>query len=451
MKSTANRTTTARPRAFSLIEVLVAIALAAVGFATMFELFPFGFAASARSESRIKATAIASDIMASYRRVLQAGPNNYSLAVGFTPNVNVYKGYDNPNGVAQATYAMFAQYTQTYTETQLNCGGVPGNPWNNDYTKLPGVTGDPTYYFKVWVDEVIDPTSKFEDASDLLISQNLNIQPKFAPYAPDLVNLRRVTVFVRGPLPSFAAADAFNGNLPATQTAPTTPSAGAGGGVGTALSGSAVEVRLVSYVANPRLATFELWQPAGPGALLDNVGISLYTGQFTNRLYLSNTDDPSTNCMPDNFTVFNRAHLSQYEYDDTGPYSHRQASILNSPVYPDYCYGLNELHLDNIWIGFPSQYDPPNGPGLADYDHNFVSDPQGANLHLTGEGNKVIGIGQDQYGYWYLTLLNPIRGLPNPTSSQLTYTYYPTYQYSNPAGYSGPTYVYGTCSVQTTQ
>lgn len=383
---------TSKPRrriGFTLIETLVAIAIAAVGLLTIFELFPAGFAASAKSQARVVGTTIASDIIANYRRVLS-----------------------NPS---DANFSTLCRYTQSYTE------GLGSNKYSNNYTIFGGVTGDPSYYYKIWINEAVDPYLKYQSA--ISMTENVANRPLDSNYAlPDAVGLRRVTVFVRGPF-SHGGTTAGGAN-----------DAGfTGGGTGTNqrhVTGS-VEIKMATYVANYKLGYGLTALACGPGS-----GIAI------NRVYLGGASATTTTSQNQtaNFTIFNPGRLTTEESDDTGPPSTAKYSTMYTGgvanVPPTLVtstgnrkhWGLNELKLDNVWIG-----------SMNDYNFNWAGDPQGTGLQFSGESNKIINIQRDTTNnLYYLELLHPIRGTPTAVPA----TPYAAYPVNTP--------VYGICSVQVT-
>lgn len=402
---------------FTLIETLVAIAIAAVGLLTIFELFPAGFAASAKSQARVVATTIASDIIANCRRILSnPDDGNFSTLCYMTQS-----------------HTESSSFTLKYQPSSTFLSSLSGWPISGSSVST-GVMGDPSYYYKIWINEVVDPYLKYQSAISLTQSQA--DRPLDVNYAlPDVVGLRRLTVFVRGPF-SHGGTTAGGANDPNWT----------GGGTGTSqrrVTGS-VEIKMVTYVANYKLAYTQMAYPAGPGANASGVAIPI------NRVYLANATAAA------NFTIFNPMRLTTEENDDTGPPSTTKYSTMyiRSGTYPNYTYtanspppggtlvtssgnrkqwGLNELKLDNIWIG-----------NMNDYNFNWAGDPQGLGLQYSGESNKIINIQKDKtnapplYGLYYLELLHPIRGTPTGVAA----TPYAAY----PAG----TPVYGICSVQVT-
>lgn len=370
---------------FTLIETLVAIAIAAVGLLTIFELFPAGFAASAKSQARVVATTIASDIIANYRRVLS-----------------------NPS---DGNFSNLTRYTQSYTES------LGSNKYSNNYTVFGGVTGDSSYYYKIWINEVVDPYQKYQSA--ISMTENVANRPLDSNYAlPDVVGLRRVTVFVRGP---------FSNGTTATGGA-NDPNFVTGGSANQRHVSGAVEIKMATYIANYKLGYATTGYACGPGS-----GIAI------NRVYLASTAATA------NFTIFNPAFLSTEENDDTGPPSTAKYStmytggVANIPptlvtsTGNQKLWGINELKLDNVWIG-----------SMNDYNYNWYGGLNGSGLQYSGESNKIINIQKDTTsaaplnGLYYLELLHPIRGTPTGNSTTPFNSY--------PSG----TPVYGICAVQVT-
>jgi hypothetical protein len=187
--------------------------------------------------------------------------------------------------------------------------------------------------------------------------------------------------------------------------------------------------------------------PAGPGQ-----------APYGNRLYVNDASG---------FTIFNYGKLTTQEQDDTGPESHLQYSTMynggagnttiSTYTFPrgastapvgkvgaaptgDYGWGLNELKLDNVWIGSTDTSTTPRGYLFF----NWLGDPTGGNTNaFGGEGNKIINIERDtsggpRNGYYYLELLHALRG---QTSAVPPYT---------PADYPAGTAVYGICGLQST-
>lgn len=275
-----------RPAGVTLLEILVAVSVLAIGLGTVFQVFPMGFAASSLSKSKTIAYELAArkleDVRAS---ALFGGITGGSAA-------DRYRYWGNPNAPNPDPVA--TDYRMVNTNGLFKAFSSTSNPEKN-------------FFYRVECAPVVDPALRFAREQ--------------AYQGGGFTTMWRIVVTVRGPLQTVAEAQeaVWSEN--------------------TLLRKGAAEAKLATYVANKRLgyavlATNLLAHPTGGVNNPRSVLIQAPAGGY-----------PS----PENFTVFYLTGLrladSLIEVADTGPFE-----VLDRYGGPaaGVTFGLNQLGLDNV-------------------------------------------------------------------------------------------------------
>ncbi len=380
-----------RASGVTLLEILVAVAVLAVGLSTIFQIFPMGFAASAKSSAQTTAYELAARKLEDVRNNHLFGGVPNSASSLSTDWWKYWGRRDAPNP-DDATYV------------EVNTDGA--------FRAFPGdLTPERRFYYRVHCIPVVDPPHPGDPNS---ISKYMEF-----PYSLDdgatwsgFASMYRVTVTVRGPLKTLAEAqdDQWTNSL---------------------AQKGAVEVKLVTYVANKKLGDALLAEDsADPNAATGTNNLGYKSGTKPVRDGAFPDGSPALGAdyvhivgldggypFPENFTVFRhfvnrvdgaprRVSLSLYEFEDTGPTVvvagevKRREEYLTDVSYTKRLNGLgqNLTGLDNVVIFCDTE------------DGGFIA-----------ESNKVIAIHppgttftNPPYPYtytstlWRLDLLNPL-------------------------------------------
>lgn len=347
-----------REAGVTLLEILVAVAVLAVGLATIFQIFPMGFAASSKSASQTIAYELAAQKMEDAR-------NNF-----------LFGGI--PNGTAAQKYLYYGSTVApnpdltTYKEVNTN-----GAYQEFSTTSVP----EKNYYYKIECDPVIDPARKYQEFP---FQQGGDNTRGFA-------TMYRITVTVRGPVQTKAEAQ--------------DPVFGAG----LARKGS-VQVKLATYVANKTMPEAKLAQDITvrrkTGSTYD-----MMPGVERNIIFVTGAGSTDPYPYPENFTVLNRFYLTPNEILDTGPTIVDPSNSLPQNNFEN----LNVLGLDNIVLvrpkpaGSTTNFVAESNKVIAIYGPD---DPgRSTNFPTTNSPNV-----------WQLTLLKDLYGRDNdfPTRSTAT-------------------------------
>ncbi len=340
---------TRRSPGVTLLEILVAVAVLAAGLSTIFQIFPMGFAASAKSSAQTTAFELAARKLEDVRNNHLFGgvPTAGSGPPGPADNWKYWGALDAPNPDGT-----------TYQAVNTNFQFVSFSA-----TQAP----EKSFFYRVDCVPVQDPARKYLEMPCRGTAKNVYGEETYEGVASANVwrgfaSLYRVTVTVRGPLRSQAEA----------QDAQWTNN--------TVLQKGAVQVQLVTYVANKNLGDALL--AVDPVDTHENSGTNggdkpvrngtfpnAYPAPGSNYIYIKGIDPANGYYpFPENFTVFNRRALSLYETDDAGPtlvdgaddsgftdYTARlrhEIAWINVGTYPTSLHGMgaNEVGLDNILI-----------------------------------------------------------------------------------------------------
>ena len=377
-------------RGVTLIEILVAVAVLAVGFGTVFQVFPMGYAAAAKSKNMNLAYELAARRLEEARGYVLFGgnPNNGNTLSSFA-----YwgSGAPAPDGItykAVSTNGKFVAFSTSKAPEdkffyKIDC--LPAVDNRRLYLEYPAKrtgTVSPVHYKGNYA-----PSAETADTS-------------YAGFA----SMYRLTVTVRGPLPKVDLASD-------TEFAK--------------YADGAVEAVLSTMVANANLGDALLAEDitirkSSCGAIGDDItgglsGVTSYKGLFKrdpnakdlNKILIKGfTQD---NPHPENFTVFNVSNLAPDELADTGPSildKNGAASVgrgrYANDAYYDQSYGkynpyykdktgsqfsakelieTNILGLDNVMI-----YSPSLAKGGSTYRHGNCSWTGGG---WVAESNKI--------------------------------------------------------------
>ncbi|MGM9999479.1 MAG: prepilin-type N-terminal cleavage/methylation domain-containing protein [Candidatus Bruticola sp.] len=414
-----------RRRGVTLIEILVAVAILAIGFGTVFQVFPMGYAAAAKGKNLNIAYELAS------RRLEEA--RGYVLFGG------------NPtNGNALSSFAYWGSGAPAPDGTTYKAVSTNGNFVAFSTSTAP----ENKYFYKIDCLPVVDnrrlylefPARRTGTKSPIHYNGSYAAATEVADTAnAGFASMFRLTVTVRGPLPSadLAADDEFVN-----------------------YSEGAVEAILSTMVCNENLgdallASNMVLRNASYGRVGDDAtgglaGVATYAGTPRRGPTVSNLNKvlikgfTQTNPHPENFTVLNVANLTPTELADTGP------SILDSAgaaavgrsrfandAYYDPSYGkynpyykdktgsqfsaqelieTNILGLDNVMI-----YSPSLAVGGSTYKHSACSWTGGGWI---AESNKIHRLlppgagGNPSSSYWCLELVNDLIGRDGDSPSK---------------------------------
>lgn len=380
-----------RASGVTLLEILVAVAVLAVGLSTIFQIFPMGFAASAKSSAQTTAYELAA-------RKLEDVRNNH-LFGGIPSDPDMYWGSVNAPNPDGTTYA------------EVNTDGA--------FRAFAGdLTPERSFFYRVHCVPVVDPPPPRTAQADMRPPKYLEYPHILDPDSTEswktqwrgFASMYRVTVTVRGPLKTLAEAqdDQWTNSL---------------------AQKGAVEVKLVTYVANKKLGeallavdpncTFETtasgsYGPPGvpskavrDGEFIPGTSSSAVPATGASVIHIVGLDGGYP--FPENFTVLNRNTLSATEINDTGP-----TVVVHE--------GSVDVVKDRELYLFPPGYhtDPlqmrGSGLNLTGTDNVLIVYQVSAG-HFIAESNKIIAIhppGTLTSGYsgtnslWRLDLHNPL-------------------------------------------
>lgn len=434
-----------RASGVTLLEILVAVAVLAVGLSTIFQIFPMGFAASAKSSAQTTAYELAA-------RKLEDVRNNH-LFGGIPSDPDMYWGSinaPNPDGT-------------TYSE--VNTDGA--------FRAFPGdLTPERSFFYRVHCVPVVDPPPPRTAQADMRPPKYLEYPHILDPDSEEswktqwrgFASMYRVTVTVRGPLKTLAEAqdDQWINSL---------------------AHKGAVEVKLVTYVANKKLGeallaidpNFDVEflnrsnygpegkpsKPVRDGHFLAGTSSEARPAAGASVIHIVGLDGGYP--FPENFTVLNS--LANTEINDTGPTVVVQEGSLEvvkdreSYLFPPGYhteplqmrgYGLNRTGTDNVLI----VYKVSEGHFIAESNKIIAMHPPGTlTSGYSGTGNTLWrldllnplvasdgdypdrhGLGDDTNGYSSLLMdetLDPDTSLRNPEGGNDKYGY-PAWTESNP-------------------
>lgn len=293
-----------RRKGFSLLEVLVAVALAAVGFLTIFELFPIGFQAGAKAQARSIAVGLAGELLGRFRRELSQGYPSTSWYSFYPANAgNIATLYDDGTAFKQCAPSVASTPDPDTTYTT-------GDP--SGYRIGADQPTSSQYYWRAEIYEVIDPLQKAlpvsgDQSAITVLRSPSNTQTRW--FKESLISMRRVTVYVMGPFPYSASANEALVNQ---------------GPLNGKQRNYAVEVRMATYVAKVNLGDSFLTSDLAPtpqGAVASPILVPVDSVQGF-------------------WAYAGGSRLSTNEILDTGP----AFTGLTTQ-------GQDYLGLDNVWIG----------------------------------------------------------------------------------------------------
>lgn len=286
-----------RPRGVTLLEILVAVAVLGVGLATIFQIFPMGFAASAKSAATTLAFELASQKLEEIR-------NNHLFGgiPGTASADDLYFYWGNK----EAPNPDKSAFTEVNTNGQYRAFSTTSVPEKN-------------YFYRVDCLPVIDPARKYAEFPYTVSTSSGNLSRGFA-------TMYRISVTVRGPLQSLAEAadDQWQNNA--------------------LLKKGAVQVQLATYVANKALGDALLQCEPGMGRNAKFLPVARDTTDDSNIIHVLGIGQDYP--FPENFTVFQAGGLSDPERMDTGPTIYDPATGRSADVVN----GMNRYGLDNVLI-----------------------------------------------------------------------------------------------------
>lgn len=381
-----------RASGVTLLEILVAVAVLAVGLSTIFQIFPMGFAASAKSSAQTTAYELAA-------RKLEDVRNNH-LFGGIPSDPDMYWGSvnaPNPDG---------GSFAEVNTDRAFRA--FPGD-----------LTPERSFFYRVHCVPVVDPPPPRTAQADMQPPKYLEYPHILDPHSSEswktqwrgFASMYRVTVTVRGPLKTLAEAqdDQWTNSL---------------------AQKGAVEVKLVTYVANKKLGdallaidpNFDVEflnrsnygpegkpsKPVRDGHFLAGTSSEARPAAGASVIHIVGLDGGYP--FPENFTVLNRNTLSATEINDTGPtvvvhdgildvVKDRESYLFPPGYHTDPLqmrgYGLNRTGTDNILI----VYKVSDGRFIAESNKIVAIHPPGTlTSGYSGTGNTL----------WRLDLLNPL-------------------------------------------
>jgi prepilin-type N-terminal cleavage/methylation domain-containing protein len=351
------------PRGVTLLEILVAVAILAIGAVTVFQVFPMGFAASAKAKYRSIAYELAQKKLEEVR--------NAALFGGTTSDPDAYWGdigAPDPNNSGD--------------DVVVNTDGqwvAFDAPYSN-------------YYYDVECVPVIDPDMNYKEY--MFDEENGSGYRGFA-------SMWRITVTVYGPFEQESDM-----SIPAATR-------------------QAVKVQLVTYVANKVLGEAEVVDDIDIDDSHYSGGGSYPPPTENRKIWVQKVGAKNSTSAVErypgvhNFTVFTLGNLSNPELADTGPT--RLASDGVSLT------GLNVLGLDNVviyvWKKDQNTENPAGRRGWVAETNKLVDiyapdDPgnQDGSVNVTG------GAGDPRNTYWCLVLQRDIYGWDSDYSGRSSAT-----------------------------
>ncbi|NMA28829.1 MAG: hypothetical protein GX934_13820 [Burkholderiales bacterium] len=387
-----------RASGVTLLEILVAVAVLAVGLSTIFQIFPMGFAASAKSSAQTTAYELAA-------RKLEDVRTNH-LFGGIPTDTDMYWGSlnaPNPDGNAFAA-----------VNTDKAFRAFPGD-------KVP----ERNFFYRIHCIPVVDPPPPRVALTDLRPPKYLEYPHRLNPASTStwanqwrgFATMYRVTVTVRGPLKNLAEAqdDQWANSLSRK---------------------GAIEVKLVTYVANKKLGDALL--AIDPNCAYENSSLTpplaaygpegVHSKPIRDGDFTAGPSSPATrtlgadfihivgpdggNPFPENFTVLDFNTLTPTERNDTGPtvvvkvggvgVPQNRTTYLSSGYHiPQKSHqmwgsGLNRTGMDNVLIVY--EYSP--GKFIAESNKIVAIHPPGTynDAFVYGTSNEL----------WRLDLYNPL-------------------------------------------
>ncbi|MBQ7503686.1 prepilin-type N-terminal cleavage/methylation domain-containing protein [bacterium] len=306
-------------RGVTLLEILVSVAVLAVGLGIAFQVFPMGFAVSAKSKNLSLAYELAAKRLEEARgRVLFGGNRaNTSITNG---ERSFYGNLRAPNPEAAGETA----YSQVNTNGQWIPCGTTGTP-------------EAFYYYKVDCIPVIDTRGLYAEFPHYYKDDNSFRPDTMAGTAPwtdnaynsgnvladGFASMYRITVTVRGPFPP--PTNGLNANALAAQ------SNRASDTVFNTLDDTSKhalsEAVLSTIVANSRLGDgllakeITLRYPNSVKSHVSGLGqrYPVTNGLVNNVIYVKGYGGTGASLRAENFTLLFTPNLTSMELDDTGP------------------------------------------------------------------------------------------------------------------------------------
>lgn len=339
-----------REAGVTLLEILVAVAVLAVGLATIFQIFPMGFAASSKSASQTIAYELAAQKMEDARN---------DFLFGGIPNGTALQKYEYW-GSTVAPNPDLTTYKRVNTAPAL----TPYQEFST--TSAP----EKNYFYKIECDPVIDPARKYQEFPFEQGGDNRGFATMY-----------RITVTVRGPVQTKAEAQ--------------DPVFGAG-----LARKAAVQVKLATYVANKTMPEARL---AVQKIVRRKAGTTMTMQAGANIVLIKGAGTTDSYPYPENFTVLNRFYLTPNEILDGGPTIIDNVSRLPQNDFSN----LNVLGLDNIVILRPDPDDNDDG-GLS--PNGFIAE---SNKVIAIYAPDDLGHSSPGSGFWQLTLMKDLYGRDN--------------------------------------
>lgn len=294
-------------RGVTIIEILAAAAVLFIGISYVMQVFPMGFAAANKSKNMSIAYNLAASKLEECRGMIMFG--------GTDPNSDTKSSYASYYGNLQAPNPDGTSYNRISTDGEFR-------KFSSTWTQHGGsLNPESTYFYRIEACSVVSRPDYF---TEYPVQYNGNSAMRFDgtgkavtfDTAADIgegyegfVGAYRITVTVRGPLPSISDADdgVFNKRF----------------------KQGACEAILSTIVTNDRLGDALLAEAivtrSMEGSDNNNKVINIptiprraKTGDYLNKIYVKGFKGEQ-NCHPENFTVINPARLSHAELADTGP------------------------------------------------------------------------------------------------------------------------------------